>query len=66
MLEKSPRISTFDCIFIEFVFNSSCQNNLGFSKCSVYWTSKGKENKAFDKNSLTEAISAFNHCYRQQ
>ena len=47
-----------------FVFDSSCRNKLGFSQNSVYWTSKGKGNRVFDKDSLREAVSLLiKNCY---
>ena len=42
---------------ISFVFDSSCRNKLGFSKKSVYWTSKGKDNRVFTRDSLIECVS---------
>ena len=49
---------------ISFVFDSSCRNKLGFSQNSVYWTSKGKDNRVFDKDSLTDAVSLLvKNCY---
>ena len=40
-----------------FVFDSSCRNKLGFSQNSVYLTSKEKDNRVFDKDSLSDAVS---------
>ena len=50
--------------FICFVFVSSCWNKFGFCQNSVYWTSKGKENRIFDKDLLGNAITLLiKNCY---
>ena len=41
---------------IDFVFKSSTRNRIGFSKSSVYWTSKGIHNRYFTKETLKEAL----------
>ena len=46
------------------VFDSSYRNKLGFSQNSLYWTSKGKYNRVFDKDSLSDAVSLLiKNCY---
>ena len=42
---------------INFVFDSGCRNKLGFSHSSVYWTTKGKDNRFFTNTSLSECVS---------
>ena len=42
---------------IYFVFNSSCRNKIGFSPSSVYWTTKGIDNRFFTKETLVECVS---------
>ena len=49
---------------IEFVFNSSERNKIGFSSSSVYWTSKGKDKWFFSKSSLVSAVKfLIEKCY---
>ena len=49
---------------IDFVFDSGTRNRIGFSKNSVYWTNKGKNNRYFSKNSLKDAIEhLISNCY---
>ena len=42
---------------IELVFKGSIKNKIGFSIKSVYWTSKGTDNRFFTKQSLIETVS---------
>ena len=49
---------------IKFVFNSNTHKKIGFSKSSVYWTTKGVGNRSFTQGSLIEAVSVLiEQCY---
>ena len=51
---------------IKFVFDGSCRNKLGFSDHSVYWTSAGKDDRFFTKESLADCVSFLikNCCFK--
>ena len=42
---------------INFAFKSKVRKCIGFSKTSVYWTSKDAERRYFTKQTLVNAIS---------
>ncbi len=43
---------------IDFIFKSKSTNSrIGFSNSSVYWTTKGKDNRFFSKTTLKECVS---------
>ena len=44
---------------INFAFKSKVRKRLGFSKTSIYWTSKGAGRRYFTKQTLVNAI--FSH-----
>ena len=49
---------------INFVFDCGCRNRLGFSASSVYWTTKGKDNRFFTNTSLAECMEfLIRNCY---
>ena len=49
---------------ISFVFKSKVRQHIGFSKTSIYWTSKGVGRRYFTKKTLVNAISFFiNKCF---
>ena len=49
---------------ISFVFKSKVRQHIGFSKTSIYWTSKGAGRRYFTKKTLVNAISFFiNKCF---
>ena len=49
---------------ISFVFKSKVRQHIGFSKTSIYWTSKGAGRRHFTKKTLVNAISFFtNKCF---
>ena len=50
--------------FIKFFFKSKVRKCIGFSKTSIYWTSKGAGRRHFTKKTLVNAISFFtNKCF---
>ena len=63
--------TTLDKLFIKvlsevisFVFKSKVRQHIGFSKTSIYWTSKGVGRRYFTKKTLVNAISFFiNKCF---
>ena len=78
VIKKS--ITTFDCStlyttilhkllkvlleVINFAFKSKVRKCIGFSKTSIYWTSKGAGRRHFTKKTLVNAISFFtNKCF---
>ena len=44
-------------VIISFVFKSKVRKHTGFSKTSIYWTSKGIARRDFTKQTLVNAIS---------
>ena len=49
---------------INFFFKSKVRKCIGFSKTSIYWTSKGAGRRYFTKKTLVNAISFFiNKCF---
>ena len=49
---------------INFVFDGSCRNRLGFSAHSEYWTTTGKDDRFFTSTSLAECVSfLIKNCY---
>ena len=49
---------------ISFVFKSKVRQHIGFSKTSIYWTSKGVGRRYFTKHTLVNAISfLINKCF---
>ena len=44
-------------VIISFVFRSKVRKHTGFSKTSIYWTSKGTGRRYFTKQTLVNAIS---------
>ena len=49
---------------ISFVLKSKVRQHIGFSKTSVYWTSKSVERRYFTKQTLVNAISSLiNKCF---
>ena len=78
VIKKS--ITTFDCStlyttilhkllkvlleVINFAFKSKVRKCIGFSKTSIYWTSKGAGRRYFTKQTLINAISfLINKCF---
>ena len=50
--------------FIKFFFKSKVRKCIGFSKTSIYWTSKGAGRRYFTKQTLINAISfLINKCF---
>ena len=74
---KKKSISTFHCStlyttilhkvpseVINFFFKSKVRKCIGFSKTSIYWTSKGAGRRYFTKKTLVNAISfLINKCF---
>jgi len=49
---------------INFVFDGSCRNKLGFSANSAHWVTKGKDNRFFSNTSLAECVEfLIRNCY---
>ena len=49
---------------IDFVFQSRTRTRIGFSKSGVYWTSRGKDNRFFTKDTLKAAVEhLIKNCY---
>ena len=49
---------------INFVFDGSCRNRLGFSACTEYWTTTGKDDRFFTNTSLADCVAfLIKNCY---